>query len=168
MHSDVSTKVKKKHFIKHLSFSCSLRLARLIDLCEHRPTEGGTKQPWARPGAVHVWSDRTTWPRPNRTPLVFDSPHRIDSNRLFPALANRPPLNTEKDKKIDIARVVPVNHDNCQKTRLPGQASANLKHSWLAPKIAVLFEMTRDIYFISYYVQDYTVLKNPVPWNLLL
>ena len=26
-----------------------------------------------------MWSDRTTWPRPNRTPLVFDSPHRIDS-----------------------------------------------------------------------------------------
>ena len=42
-----------------------------------------------------MWSDRTTWPRPNRTPLVFDSPYQIDSNRFahrinsnsfFPAL----------------------------------------------------------------------------------
>ena len=33
-----------------------------------------------------MWSDRKTWPRPNRTQLVFDSPYRIDSNRLFPAI----------------------------------------------------------------------------------
>jgi len=38
MYSDVSTKAKK-HSIKHRCFSYGLRLARLIDLCEHRPTK---------------------------------------------------------------------------------------------------------------------------------
>jgi len=42
-----------------------------------------------------LWSGRTTWPRPNWTLLVFDSPywiysnrfdHRIDSNRFIPSL----------------------------------------------------------------------------------
>ena len=83
----LSTKVKK-HFIKHLSFSYSLRLARLIDLCEHRLAEGDAKQPWTRLGAVHVWSDRTTWPRPVgfRFAIPNRFAYRIDSNRLFPAL----------------------------------------------------------------------------------
>ena len=38
MHSDVSTKVKK-HFTKHLSFSYSLRLARLIDCANADPQQ---------------------------------------------------------------------------------------------------------------------------------
>ena len=29
-----------------------------------------------------LWSDRTTWPRPNRTPLVFDLPYRINSHQF--------------------------------------------------------------------------------------
>jgi len=75
MHSDVSTKVKK-HFVKHF-FQFSLMIWRVV--------------------CYAMWNDGTTWPRPNRTPPVFDSPYWIDSNwfahwidlnRLFLALLN--------------------------------------------------------------------------------
>jgi len=91
MHSDVSMKVKKKHFIKHLCFSYSFQVVRLIDLFKRR-SAGDAKQPWAWLGAVHIWSNRTMSPWPNQTPLVFDlnqfAPW-IDSDQLFPALITR-------------------------------------------------------------------------------
>ena len=66
----------KKHFIKHLSFSYSLRLARIVDLCGDPQKEALYNRGHGLAPCTFGTTGRR--PRPNQTSLVFEFAHRID------------------------------------------------------------------------------------------